>query len=155
MWLQLGLVILWKNQFKSVWLGFSSLTRFFLVLLGLGSIRFFQFQVFKTEPVSFLKILIGLICFFYSLIFSIIFSSFFSLTDILNFFCSPLLYTNSENVAEEWVIVEGLVCKVGSQLIIKNREIGNILGLLRPMRQILLGDNLIERKQIYMIIKLW
>jgi hypothetical protein len=65
------------------------------------------------------------------------------------------MYTNSENVAEEWVIVEGLVCKLGSQLIIKNREIGNSLGLLRPMRQILLGDNLIERKQIYMIIKLW
>jgi len=52
-------------QFGSVFLGlalfFYSLARFFS---GLGSVWFFQFQVYKTKPVIFKKILINLIDFF-------------------------------------------------------------------------------------------
>jgi hypothetical protein len=46
-----------------------------LVQTGLVSVsnRFFWFQVYKTEPVSFLKILINLISFFHGSVFSIIF----------------------------------------------------------------------------------
>ena len=68
-----------SNQFGSVCLGFfrfnsvfSGLARFFF---GLGSVRFFWFQAYKTEPVSFFKILIG---FFHSSVFSVIFFWFFS-----------------------------------------------------------------------------
>jgi hypothetical protein len=51
-------VLVWlfwdKNRFKPVWLGFF---QFGSVFFGLGSIRFFQFQVYKieTEPVGFFK----------------------------------------------------------------------------------------------------
>jgi hypothetical protein len=57
---QFGLVqFLWKktgsNQLGSVFLWFGS------VFFSLGSVRFFQFQAYKTgtKPVGFLKILIG------------------------------------------------------------------------------------------------
>jgi hypothetical protein len=56
---------------KPVQTGFSGLARFFS---GLGLVRFFRFQTYKTktEPVGFVKILIGLIDFFYSSIFLVI-----------------------------------------------------------------------------------
>jgi len=42
---------------------------FFFVFFYLGSVQFFQFQAYKTKPIGILKILIGLINFFYSSIF--------------------------------------------------------------------------------------
>jgi len=69
-----GSVFLDKNRFKLVWFGFYGLAWFFF---GLGSIRFFRFQNYKTEPVGFLKILI---CFFSRFgFFSYLFSGFFGL----------------------------------------------------------------------------
>ena len=47
-----------------VWLGF------FWFFVGFGSVRFFQFSVYKTEPAGFFKNLIGLIGFFFSVFFS-------------------------------------------------------------------------------------
>jgi hypothetical protein len=44
----------------------------------LDSVWFFQFQAYKTEPVGFFKILIGLIDFFHSSVFSIVFFLVFS-----------------------------------------------------------------------------
>jgi hypothetical protein len=63
-----------RNRFKPVWLDFSSLARFFpvfLVYVRFGSV--FRFQAYKTEtkPVGFFKILIGLINFCYSSVFSV------------------------------------------------------------------------------------
>jgi len=57
------------NSIFSVWLGFF---RFFF---SLGSVWFFLFRAYKTktEPVGFFKILISLIGFFNSSVFSIIF----------------------------------------------------------------------------------
>jgi len=49
--------------FFSVWLGF----------FGLGSVQFFWFQAYKTEPIGFFKILIGLIFFFTVQFFSFFF----------------------------------------------------------------------------------
>jgi hypothetical protein len=58
-----------SNRFGSVfpvWLGFSGLARFFFrFFVGFGSVRFFQFFVYKTEPAGFFKKLIGLIGFFF------------------------------------------------------------------------------------------
>jgi hypothetical protein len=63
-----------KNRFKLVWFGFFGLAPFFS---GLGSVRFFRFQTYKTEPVSFFKILI---CFFSRFgFFSYLFFGFFGL----------------------------------------------------------------------------
>jgi len=63
------LVLLDKNRFKPVWLGFFRFGSVFR--LGFGSVRFgfFGFMLIKpkpnrTEPVDFFKILIGLIGFF-------------------------------------------------------------------------------------------
>jgi hypothetical protein len=69
----------------SVWLGFGS------VFSGLGSVRFFQFQAYKTETesVGFFKILIDLIDFFYGLVFSVIFFYFLGLIDFLIFLLAP------------------------------------------------------------------
>jgi hypothetical protein len=52
-----------SNRFGLVLLGFFW---FGLDFFGLGSVQFFRFQTYKTgtKPVSFLKILIGLISFF-------------------------------------------------------------------------------------------
>jgi len=86
-----------KNRFKPVWLGFfiwlgfSSLTRFFPVFFRFrfSSVRFFRLQVYKTETksVGFFKILIG---FFHSSIFLIIFlSDFLDLISFFNFFTYP------------------------------------------------------------------
>jgi len=59
-----------RKKFGLVW--FDSV---FHVWLGLNLVRFFLFQAYKTkiEQVGFLKILIGLINFFYGLIFSVTF----------------------------------------------------------------------------------
>jgi hypothetical protein len=59
-----------RKNFGLVW--FDSV---FHVWLGLNLVRFFLFQTYKTkiEHVGFLKILIGLINFFYGLIFSVTF----------------------------------------------------------------------------------
>jgi hypothetical protein len=74
-----GLVFpVWLGFFP-VWLGF-----FFRFFFCLGSIQFFRFQVYKTKPVSFFKILIG---FFHGSVFSVIFfSGFLGLIDFLVFF---------------------------------------------------------------------
>jgi hypothetical protein len=59
-----------------VWLGFGSVwLGFFWFFVGFGSVRFFRFSVYKTEPAGFFKNLIGLIGFF----FPVFFSSFLSL----------------------------------------------------------------------------
>jgi hypothetical protein len=105
---RLGLVFRTKtgsNRFGSVfsvWLGFrsvfSGLARFFQ-WLGLvrffsgfffGSVRFSRFQTYetKTEPVIFLKILIGLIDFFLRFDF---FGYFFFIFSIFQFFYLPLI----------------------------------------------------------------
>ena len=77
-WFRLG--FLGQNRFKSVWLGFSGLTRFVSCLARFFSgffsiwVRFFRFQAYKTktEPVGFFKILIGFFsrfgffCYFFS-----------------------------------------------------------------------------------------
>ena len=85
---------------KPVWLGFfdfgsvfSGLTRFFSglaqfffpVFFGLGSVRFFRFQAYKTEtkPVSFFKILIG---FFHSSVFPVFFLQFSRFNRFFGFF---------------------------------------------------------------------
>ena len=70
------------GRFFSFWLGFFGLSRFFS---GLGSVRFFQFQTYKTEtePVGFFKILIGLIDFFSRFSF---FGYFFLLSRFSRFF---------------------------------------------------------------------
>jgi hypothetical protein len=81
-----GSVFYGKNRFKPVWLGFSGfgsvfsvfssfasgfsgLARFWLgffwFFVGFGSVRFFRFSVYKTEPAGFFKNLIGLIGFFF------------------------------------------------------------------------------------------
>jgi hypothetical protein len=83
----------WFFKKKPVWLSFFSFALFFPVLLGffsicsgLGSVWFFRFQAYKTEPVSFFKILIGLIDFFSQFgFFYCFFSGFliFSLTPII------------------------------------------------------------------------
>jgi hypothetical protein len=50
---------------KPVWLGFFQFGFvFFRFFFGLSLIRFFRFQAYKTEPIGFFKILIGLIGFF-------------------------------------------------------------------------------------------
>jgi len=71
-----------KNRFGSVFLVFLCFFRFgsvfFSICSGLDSVWFFQFQAYKTEPVGFFKILIGLIDFFHSSVFSIVFFLVFS-----------------------------------------------------------------------------
>jgi len=57
----------------------SILARFFPDFFGLGSVLFFRFQVYKTEPIDFFKILIG---FFFTV-------WFFRFN---RFFYSPLVY---------------------------------------------------------------
>jgi len=57
----------------------SILARFFPDFFGLGSVRFFRFQAYKTEPIDFFKILIG---FFFTV-------WFFRFN---RFFYSPLVY---------------------------------------------------------------
>jgi len=54
----------------------------------LGSVRFIRFQAYKTKtkPVSFFKILIGLIGFFHGSVFSVFFSGFLDLISFLIFF---------------------------------------------------------------------
>jgi hypothetical protein len=55
---QFGSVLFfYKNQFGSVLARFFILALFFLIFFSLGSIRFFQFQAYKTEiePVGFFK----------------------------------------------------------------------------------------------------
>jgi len=64
-----------KNRFDSV---FSGLARFFL----------FQAYKTETEPVGFLKILIG---FFHGLVFSVFFSGFFGLIGFSVFLLTPNL----------------------------------------------------------------
>jgi hypothetical protein len=41
--------LVWARFFP-VWLGFSGLARFFSVFSSFGSVRFFQFFAYKTEP---------------------------------------------------------------------------------------------------------
>jgi hypothetical protein len=76
-----------QNQVKPIWLGFLDFSSvfsgfgsvfrfgsgFFPGFFGLVSVRFFWFFAYETEPAGFFKILIGLIGFFYSLVFSVIF----------------------------------------------------------------------------------
>jgi len=69
-------------RFFRFWLGFlgfgsvfSGLAR---VFFGFGSVRFFRFFVYKTEPAGFFKKLIGLIGFFFGSVFSVIFFPVFS-----------------------------------------------------------------------------
>jgi hypothetical protein len=82
------------GRFFQFWLGFFGLSRFFS---GLGSVRFFQFQTYKTEtePVGFFKILIGLIDFFHGLVFSVIFFYFLGLVGFL-IFLPTLKYTSGK-----------------------------------------------------------
>jgi hypothetical protein len=87
----------WFFWFGSATSVFSSLTRFFRfvsVFLGLGSIRFFRFQAYKTEtePVSFFKILIS---FFYGSVFSIIFFQFSRFNRFFDFFAHPYMHDMS------------------------------------------------------------
>jgi len=86
-----------KNRFKLGWLGFfglawffSGLARFFFGFFGLGSIRFFRFQAYKTEtkPVDFFKILIG---FFFTVRFFCYFFPVFLIKSVFQFFCSPII----------------------------------------------------------------
>jgi hypothetical protein len=64
--------------------------RFGSVFFGLGSVRFFWFQTYKTEtePVGFFKILIG---FFHGLVFSVFFFDFFGLIGFSVFLLTPNL----------------------------------------------------------------
>ena len=79
-----GSVFLDKNRFKLVWFGFFGLAWFFS---GLGSIRFFRFQNYKTEPVGFLKILIYF--FFTVWFFQLFVFRFFRFNQFFSFF-APL-----------------------------------------------------------------
>ena len=87
-----------RNRFKPdgfglfflVWLGFGSV--FFR--FRFGSVRFFQFQAYKTktEPVGFFKILIGLIGFYSRFdFFGYFFSSFLGLFGFLIFLLTPTI----------------------------------------------------------------
>jgi hypothetical protein len=72
------------------WFG-SVLAQFFS---GFGSVRFFQFQAYKTktEPVGFFKILIGLIGFYSRFdFFGYFFSSFLGLFGFLIFLLTPTI----------------------------------------------------------------
>jgi len=66
-------------------LGFFSFARFFS---DLGSVCFFRFQTYKTEPVGFFKILIG---FFHGSVFSVIFFYFLGLIDFSVFLLTPAI----------------------------------------------------------------
>jgi len=98
-------------RFFSVWLGFFGLARFWLGFSGLarfgsvffpvfclfrfGSVRFFQFFVYKTEtePAGFFKNLIGLVGFFFRFgFFGCFFSGFLGLIDFLVFLLTPNRY---------------------------------------------------------------
>jgi len=61
------------SVFSSFASGFSGLARFWLgffwFFVGFGSVRFFRFSVYKTEPAGFFKNLIGLIGFFFRFFF--------------------------------------------------------------------------------------
>jgi hypothetical protein len=78
----------WFNSVFSVWLGFF--LGFFL--FEFGSVWFFLFQAYKTEtePVGFFKILIGLIGFFHSSVFLVIFFWFSWFSRFFNFSTHPL-----------------------------------------------------------------
>jgi len=85
----------YTNRFGSV---FSGLTRFFRfgsvffrVFFGLGSVRFFRFQTYKTEPVGFFKFLISLIGFF-NVRFFWFFFNFLNLINFLIFLFTPITY---------------------------------------------------------------
>ena len=84
-------------RFFLVWLGFFS--GFF----GLGSVRFFQFQAYKTEtkpkPVGFFKILI---VFFYSTIFFVFFFIFLIFSVFLLTFSDA---SRSIRDNEIWIII--------------------------------------------------
>jgi hypothetical protein len=89
-----GSFFLDKNRFKLVWLGFFGLARFFLVWLGFfrfgfDSVRFFQFQTYKTETeaIGFFKNLIG----FFSQFgfFCYFFTGFLGLISFSVFFAHP------------------------------------------------------------------
>ena len=69
-----------KNLLKSMWLGFFF--QFFFVW-----VRFFQFQVYKTEPNGFLKILIG----FFTVQFFYIFFQFIWFNRFFSFFAHPYI----------------------------------------------------------------
>ena len=87
-----GSFILEQKPAFLVWLDFSIWLGFFPVWLDFfSSVRFFQFQAYKIEPVGFLKILISLIGFSHGLVFSIIFfSGFFGLIGFLVFFLTSI-----------------------------------------------------------------
>jgi hypothetical protein len=64
--------------------------QFGLVFFDSGSVRFFQFFAYKTEPAGFFKILIGLIGFFFGSVFMVIFfSGFLDLIGFLVFLLTP------------------------------------------------------------------
>jgi len=72
-----------KKKLKPVWLGFFS--GFFL--FNFGSVWFFRFQAYKTEPIGFFKILIGLISFFSRFdFFGYFFSDFLGLISFFSIF---------------------------------------------------------------------
>ena len=78
-------------QFGSVffwfWLGFSGLARFFR--FRYGSVWFFQFFAYKTEPAGFFKILIGLIGFFSVWFFRLFVFQFSRFNRFFGFFAHP------------------------------------------------------------------
>ena len=96
---------LFRFGFFPVWLSFFSFTRFFQFasiwlgfFSGWSSIRFFRFQACKTEnkPVSFFKILIGLIVFFFTVWFF-----FFSFLNLIDFFVFFFLFISSVAWSED------------------------------------------------------
>ena len=69
-----------SNRFGSV---------FFRFFIGFGSVRFFQFFVYKTEPAGFFKNLIGLIGFFSVRFFRLFFFRFSRFNRFIGFFAHP------------------------------------------------------------------
>jgi len=86
---QTGLARFWLGFFR-FWLGFFGLARFFrfgLVFFCFGSVRFFHFFTYKTEPADFFKILIG---FFLFSFLSYFFSNLLDLINFLIFLLTPV-----------------------------------------------------------------
>ena len=79
----------WLSFFR-FWLGFFGLARFFLVFcrVRFGFFRFFAYKT-ETEPAGFFKNIIGLIGFFFGLVFSVIFSGFLGLIGFPVFLLTP------------------------------------------------------------------
>jgi hypothetical protein len=76
----------WLDSVFLIWLSFF---RF-----GFGLVRFFRFQAYKTEPVSFFKILIG---FFHGSVFLVIFFWFSRFNQFFRFFAHTYpLYINNK-----------------------------------------------------------